>query len=141
MTALSGEFSYPLAFALATVVSFATAGWVHARYDARGTRPFTYTFVAIGFAAAVSCTHLLFADSQVVTEVAAALELGLLGAAAVPWFYFAAQYTDHGSLERRDVRVALGGFLAVAIVLPLSNPLHGLVYPSLIRVTTPFVHY
>ena len=122
-------------------MSFVGSGWVHARYDARGTRPFAYTFAAIGCAAAVAGTHVLFADSRAVTAVAAALELGLPAAASVSWLVFADQYTDHGLLERRSVQFVLGGFLAVAVLLPLTNPLHGLVYPSLMRATTPFVHY
>jgi signal transduction histidine kinase len=137
----SAEFAYLLAFGLAAVVSFATAGWVNARYDARGTRPFVYTFAVVGTSALVAATHVAAAGSRPVTEVATALELALPAAAAVGWLWFAARYTDHWLCEHRPAQAVVIGFLFVAVAVPLTNPLHGLVYPAFERAATPFIHY
>ncbi|MFC7229029.1 PAS domain-containing protein [Salinirubellus salinus] len=141
MNITSAQFAYIVAFGLAAVVSFATVGWVHDRYDARGTRPFVYTFAVVGTSALVAATHVAAAASRPVTEVATALELALPAAAAVGWLWFAARYTDHWLCDHRPAKAVVAGFLLVAVVVPLTNPLHGLVYPAFELAATPFVHY
>jgi PAS domain S-box-containing protein len=135
------QLGYALAFGLAATVCFAAAGWVHTRYDVRGTEPFVWTFTTIGVYAAVSAGHVLFAASRTVSATAAALELSLGAAAAVGWFAFAVQYTDRPRLWSRPVRVVLVGFVGLAGILTLTNGVHGLVYPSLTPVAAPFDHY
>lgn len=137
----SAQVVYVLALLAAGAVSFAVAAWVPRRYDARGTRTFARFVGGVGVYALVGAVHVLYAGSRTVTAAAVALELGLAATAAVVWLLFAAEYTNRTFHRRRPVRLALAGFVALAFLLPATNPLHGFVYPVVRLDPEPFAHY
>jgi PAS domain-containing protein len=122
-------------------VSFAIGVLVPRRYDTRGTRSFAHVFFVVGLLGVVGAVHVLFAGSRAVVEGAAALELALAAAGSVLWFVFATEYANRSIADRPVPRAALGGFLVVAVVLPVTNPLHGFVFESFAFSPDPFPHY
>jgi len=140
-TVPSEQSVYVLAFLAASAVSFALAAWIPRRYDARGTRDLARFVGVVGVYGLVSATHVLFGDSRTVTDAAVALELGLAATVAVIWLRFAAEYTNRTFHRRRSIGLALVGFVALAFLLPATNPLHGFVYPDARLHAEPFAHY
>jgi signal transduction histidine kinase len=137
----SEQSVYVGAFLAASAVSFVVAAWVLRRYDARGTREFARFVGVVGVYGLVSAAHVLFGGSRTVTDAAVALELGLAATAAVLWLLFAAEYTNRTFHRRRSVRLGLAGFVALAFLLPATNPLTGFVYPTVWLHAEPFAHY
>jgi signal transduction histidine kinase len=135
------KLTYVVPLLVSATVSLGVAAWVPRRYDTRGTRSFAHVFAVVGLLGVVSVVHVLFAGSRPVVEAAVALELTLAATAAVLWFVFATQYANRSAYKRPVVRAALVGFVAVAVLLPATNPLHGLTFQSFTYVPTPFPHY
>ena len=138
-------YTEPLTYALSLLasgaVSLGFAVWVPRRYDTRGTRSFAHVFTVVGLLGVVAAVHVLFARSKVVVEAAAAVELTLVAAAAVLWLVFATEYADRSIRKRPVQRAVLVGFVAAAVVLPATNPLHGFVFRSFAFSPDPFPHY
>jgi signal transduction histidine kinase len=122
-------------------VCLGVAAWVPRRYDTPGTRSFAHVFVVVGLLGGVGAVHVLFAGSRRVVEAAAALELTLAAAAAVLWLIFATEYANRSVCERPVPRAVLVTYLACAVVLPLTNPLHGFVFRAFVFSPDPFPHY
>ena len=137
----SEQSVYVVAFLAASAGSFALAAWVPRRYDARGTRNFARFVGLVGVYGLVSAVHVRYGGSRTVTDAAVALELGLAGTVAVLWLLFAADYTNRTFHRNRAVRLALGGFVTLAFLLPATNPLHGFVYPEVWFHADPFAHH
>ncbi|MEF8840238.1 MAG: histidine kinase N-terminal 7TM domain-containing protein [Haloarculaceae archaeon] len=137
----SEQSVYVGAFLAASAISFVVAAWVPRRYDARGTREFARFVGVVGVYGLVSATHVLLGASRTVTDAAVALELGLAATAAVLWLLFAAEYTNRTFHRRRSVGLVLAGFVALAFLLPATNPLTGFVYPTVSPHAEPFAHY
>ena len=137
----SEQLTYVLALLAASAVSFVVAAWVPRRYDARGTRGFARFVGVVGVYGLVSAVHVLYGGSRAVTAAAVALELGFAATAAVLWLLFAAEYSNRTFHRRRPIRVALFGFVALAFLLPATNPVHGFVYPETWHHAEPFAHY
>ena len=123
------------------VVCLGVAAWVPRRYDTPGTSSFAHVFVVVGLLGGVAAVHVVFAGSRAVVEAAAALELALAAIAAVLWLIFATEYANRSVCERPVPRAALLVFVAAAVVLPVTNPLHGFVFRSVAFSAEPFPHY
>lgn len=127
-------------FAVSGFVSLLFAYRIHTRYDARGTKTLAYSFVGVGLWALNSAARTIAAD-PVVTVILLSTEMALVVATARIWFIFAAQYTNRNIHRDRRVQHGLHVYVFAALVVPLTNPWHGLVWRSISAVNEPFVHY
>ena len=134
------QAAYVVAFAASGFVSLAFARWIAMRYEARGTRVFTYVLVAIGLWGANSALRTLVADS-VAALVLLSTEMLLLAASVRLWFIFSAQYANRSIHRDRRVQLGLNAFVAVAFFASITNPLHHLVWTRVEPVSAPFLHY
>ncbi|MFC7176150.1 histidine kinase N-terminal 7TM domain-containing protein [Halosegnis marinus] len=126
----AARLPYVAAFAASAVACLAVAGLLGRRPDSPGERELAGLFVAVGLWAVNSVARVLVVD-PVVTRALLSVELVLGAASATLWLLFAARYAGYDPLAARPVRLLFGGFLAVAVLLPVTNGLHGLVWPSL----------
>lgn len=123
------QVPYVLAFAFSGLVALVAAGWVHRRYDARGTRELAYALAVTGVWAGNSALRVLAAD-PLVTHFLLSTEMLLVALAAALWFVFAATYADRPVLRTRWMRYVLAAYVASGFLVPLTNPLHGLMWAS-----------
>ena len=135
------QLTYALPLLASGAVSLGIAAWFPRQYDARGIRSFAHVFTVVGLLGVVGAVHVLFAGSRAIVEAAAAIELTLAATAAVLWLVFATEYANQSVLERPLPRAALIAFVAVAIVLPATNPIHGFVFRAFAFSSDPFPHY
>ena len=115
---------YLLMFGLSAVTSIAAGWWVRKRYDAVGTRELAFVLFGVGLWAANSFARVVFSDSTV-THVLLSTEVFFGVVAAVLWFRFTTRYTDCRLCDTDVVRYGLFGFAVVALLVPLSDPIHG----------------
>lgn len=134
------QIVYIVVFAASGAVSLAFAYGVRTRYDARGTKTLAYALATVGLWAFNSAARTAASDPTV-TLLLLATEMFFAIATARLWFVFAAQYTNRRIHRRRWVQLALYALVAAALVVPLSNPWHGLMWERVTPVGEPFVHY
>lgn len=126
---------YLAAFGCSAVACLTVAGLLARRPDAPGERELTALFAVVGVWALNSVARVVVTD-LLATRVLLTVELGLGMAAAVLWLCFALAYTGREPLGSRRTRVALGGLVALSVLVPATNGLHGLVWTSLEPVAT-----
>jgi signal transduction histidine kinase len=132
--------AYVALFCVSAVVSIVFAVAVNTRYDARGTKTLAYSFLGVGLWAGNSAARTLASDPGL-TRVLLSTEMLVAVATARIWFVFAAQYTNQNVHRDRRVQLGLYGLVTAALVVPLTNPWHGLMWTSITPVAEPFTHY
>jgi signal transduction histidine kinase len=132
--------TYVALFAASAVVSLVFAVAIKTRHDARGTKTLAYSFLGVGLWATNSAARTVVSDPAV-TRLLLSTEMFLAVATARVWFIFAAQYTNQNVHRDRRVQLALYGLVTAALVVPLTNPQHGLMWTSITPVAEPFTHY
>jgi signal transduction histidine kinase len=135
------QLTYALPLLASGAVSLGLAVWVPHRYDARGIHSFAHVFALVGLLGVVGTVHVMFAWSRAVVEAAAAVELALVAVVAALWLVFATEYANRSVLDRPVPRAALAAFVATAVVLPATNPIHGFVFRTFVLSPDPFPHY
>jgi signal transduction histidine kinase len=131
MSVSSAELPYLLTFLLAVVTSVGVAWWVD-RYDEPGTRALAFVLVANGLWALNSAARIA-TEAITPTRILLSTEMFAAVSAAVIWFSFATEYTDRHTLQDWRVRSALAGLCALALLVPLTDPLHGLMWAEVSR--------
>lgn len=134
------QVTYLLFFGISGAVSLVFAYYVRTRHDARGTKTLSYALAGVGLWALNSAARTAVAD-QTLTYVLLSSEMFFGIATARLWFVFAAQYTNRSIHRKRSVQWALYALVAAALVVPLTNSIHGLMWGSITPVAEPFVHY
>jgi len=134
------QATYLLLFGVSGAVSLVFAYYVRARHDARGTKTLSYALAAVGLWAFNSAARTVTGDPTL-TYLLLSTEVFFGIATARLWFVFAAQYTNRSIHRNRTVQWALYGLVTAAIVVPLTNPIHGLMWASVTPVADPFLHY
>lgn len=127
-------------FVLSAVISLLFAYRLRTRYEARGTKTLAYSIAGVGLWALNSAARTIVSDPTV-TMLLLATEVFFVVATARIWFIFAAQYTNRELHRDRRVQLALLGFVGAALIVPLTNPWHGLMWTEITPVEEPFVHY
>lgn len=121
---------YLVAFALSALASGAVAVWLRTATEGPGARELAAMFAAISLWACNSALRVVATD-RAATQVLLATETTLIAATAVLWFVFAARYANRAALDGPLVREALAAYVAGGLLVPLTNPIHGLMWTSI----------
>ncbi|MDZ7747287.1 MAG: histidine kinase N-terminal 7TM domain-containing protein [Halobacteriales archaeon] len=122
---------YLLVFGGVTLACFGLASVLARRTAAAGERELSTLFIAIGCWNACS-VGILLVPQEFVVRVLFAGSLLLAIVVSVVWLRFAQVYCDRDPLPFPGSKYLVTGVLLAALVLPITNQLHGLVWTDIV---------